>query len=81
MGRVFPQVPVRGARTSELPKKLVQVSYCDCRHLERKGEIINAPKLELSEAVADLRVIGEIHVTTTMIMRNGDALVKNGKKE
>jgi len=60
---------------------LVQVSHCDCRHLERKGEIINAPKLELSEAVADLRVIGEIHVTTTMIMRNGDALVKNGKKE
>lgn len=51
------------------------------RHLERKGEIIASPKLELAEVAADLRVVGEISVVTSTIMRNAESHTKNNKKK
>lgn len=50
------------------------------RHLEKKGEALTAPKVEISEAIADIRIIGEISVTTMGVLRNAEANNKNGRK-
>lgn len=39
------------------------------------------PQVDIAEAIADLKVVGDITVTTSSIMRRGDSIVKGGLKE
>lgn len=60
---------------------MVQVRVAYFRHLERKGEIIASPNLEISEAIADIKVTGDITVIATNIAKKGDAFMKGIIKE
>lgn len=51
------------------------------RHIEVRSELVSMPKLDLSDVLADMRVVGKLAVTTNEIVKAGDNNIKNPKPE